>query len=110
MPEAARAYYENNHVSTFTYSRPFRKGDKTGNESETLWTANYRLKSEMPMPCLLNRVVLPDKFLEKVERSPIENAINAMKNKNEELKVCVCVCVCACVCRCFSYKSSIACG
>ena len=34
VPEAARAFYDNNHISTFTYSRPFRKGDKTGNESE----------------------------------------------------------------------------
>jgi hypothetical protein len=64
-----------------------RSIDPTRAHAQTLWTANYKLKSEMPMPCLLNRVVLPDKFVEKVERSPIENAINAMKNKNEELKV-----------------------
>lgn len=66
IPEAAKAFYENNHISTFTYSRPFRKGEKTGNESETLWTANYRLQSEIAMPSLLNRTVLPDHLIEKV--------------------------------------------
>jgi hypothetical protein len=80
IPEVARPFYENNHIVSFTYSRPFRKGEKTGNECETLWTSNYRLQSQMPMPCLLNRAVLPDDLVEKVGRCASVCVCHAMRS------------------------------
>jgi hypothetical protein len=35
---ALKAYYRENEMNQFVFTRPFRKGDKTDNEFETLWT------------------------------------------------------------------------
>lgn len=89
VPDFAKTFHDNNEISTFTYSRPFRKGDKTGNEFETLWTANYTLKTAEPVPCLLNRALIPEKQIKMVEMSPIDNAITSMKDKNTELQAVI---------------------
>jgi hypothetical protein len=77
-----------NEVSLFSYKRVFRKGAKTDNEFETLWVKNFTHLVEEAMPGMLGRCLIVDRpeREECVEISPIENAITAVDEKNEELK------------------------
>jgi len=81
------AFYSMNEISTCKYSRPYRKGDKTGNEFETLWTANTNLLIETAMPFMLAKARIIKNTVEHI--SPIDNACVAMRGKNDELQVII---------------------
>ncbi|RKP10227.1 dedicator of cytokinesis-domain-containing protein, partial [Thamnocephalis sphaerospora] len=96
VPAAVRAYYEHNDVSTFSFSRPFRRNPstQTSNEFLDLWTEKTVLVTEHPFPSMLRRAEIVRTVV--TELSPIENAIIAMRAKNRELlalekKYLVCV-------------------
>ena len=84
VPNELKAFTANNIVSEFWFERPFRKGAKTGNEFETMWVEATTLRTEHPLPCLLNRARVVD--CEAVERSPLDNAVKQMEDKNGELQ------------------------
>lgn len=83
IPPELRAFADYNEVSAFKYKRQFRKGDKTANEFETLWVIDFTLVTEEAMPAVLGRGLV--KKCSRKEISPIENAIIAMNDKNEDL-------------------------
>ena len=84
VTDAVRAYYENNEVSAYKYARPYREGPKTDNEFVNLWTANYTLTTAAMMPSMLARSAVLS--LDRVNVDPIQNAINAMDQKNKQLQ------------------------
>ena len=84
VTDAVRAYYDHNEVSGFKYARPYREGPKTDNEFVNLWTANYTLTTEAMMPSMLARSAVLS--LDRINVDPIQNAINAMNQKNVQLQ------------------------
>lgn len=84
VSDKLKAFYKCNELNKFMLDRPFRKGEKTPNEFETLWVERCTVTTERPLPGLLNRALIIKSDL--VEISPIENAITSMVNKNKELQ------------------------
>ncbi|KAG5459079.1 MAG: dedicator of cytokinesis-domain-containing protein [Olpidium bornovanus] len=84
IADPIRAYYEVNQVNKFSFSRPFRKASKSGNEFLDLWTEKTVLYSEDTFPSLLRRSEVIRS--ETNEISPVENALIAMNTKNKELR------------------------
>ncbi|KAI9140106.1 dedicator of cytokinesis-domain-containing protein [Paraphysoderma sedebokerense] len=83
VAEPIRQYYEFNNINTFSFTRPFRKGQKSDNEFLDLWTEKtYYTTEEMFPHCLTRSEVIS---VRTVEFSPIENAVQAMTQKNQEL-------------------------
>ncbi|KAI9274557.1 hypothetical protein BDA99DRAFT_568763 [Phascolomyces articulosus] len=103
VPESIKKYYLANQVSHFSYSRPFDKGSvqqlsavdgAVPNSKEAankkpemdflnLWTKKTIFTCEETFPTTARRSKVVS--VEDVEISPIENAVLAMENKNEEL-------------------------
>eukprot|EP00835_Amoeboradix_gromovi_P003419 NODE_225_length_13912_cov_0.499674.p1 type:complete len:1792 gc:universal NODE_225_length_13912_cov_0.499674:5111-10486(+) len=83
VPEVVKNYYISNEIEHFSFSRPFRKGAKTGNEFLDLWTEKTIYKTAERFPHALKRSMIVSN--EKVEYSPIENALKTMIGKNKEL-------------------------
>lgn len=83
VPPALLAYYEQSEVNQFVYQRPFQRGPKTGNEFENLWIEQCQLTTEDILPGLLSRSLVA--LYNARESSPIENAINALEEKNRSL-------------------------
>lgn len=77
------SYYRQVDISEFTYSRPFRKGPKTGNEFADLWIEQTDMEA-VYFPGTLRRGEV--KKCTQCERSPIENAIQTVRAKNAELR------------------------
>lgn len=51
VAERIRIYYGVNHIDVFSYSRPFHRGKKDGeNEFATLWTEKTTLKTIYSLP------------------------------------------------------------
>ncbi|EFA75710.1 SH3 domain-containing protein [Heterostelium album PN500] len=76
-----------NRVNVFLYSKPFRKPGHTksssDNEFENLWLMNIYLVCETHFPSTERRSRVIDRH--QYEVSPIENALNSVVQKNEEL-------------------------
>ena len=83
VPDVVKAYYMSNELQHFSFSRPFRKGAKTGNEFLDLWTEKTIYKTVELFPHALKRSLIV--AFEKLEYSPIENALKTMIGKNKEL-------------------------
>lgn len=78
------AYYNENAVKTFEFTRPKWKGPKTENEFENLWTEIVVITTATSLPSQQNRVEIVSR--ECVEKAPIVTAVETMKDKNEELQ------------------------
>jgi len=86
LPETMQAYYRNNEVNSFSFTRPFKKfgSSKEGkNEFLNLWIEKTVLYTQDIFPCLVRRSEVQRSEL--IEISPIENALTAMEMKNKEL-------------------------
>ena len=83
VSDVIKSYYLSNEIQHFSFSRPFRKEAKTGNEFLDLWTQKTIYKTVERFPHALKRSLIGS--LEVVEYSPIENALKTMVGKNKEL-------------------------
>jgi hypothetical protein len=90
IPAYVKSYYENNEVSMFSLSRPFKKEIPSGNitdqnakEFANLWIEKTIFFTEYSLPCQSRR----SKVIQTMtfEVSPIENAIVTMRTKTKEL-------------------------
>ncbi|KYQ96758.1 SH3 domain-containing protein [Tieghemostelium lacteum] len=86
LPHRQQQFNARNKVNVFLYSKPIKKtqnGTKSQNEFEDLWIQNLYLICESSFPTTERRSLIVERKL--VELSPIENALNTMTLKNEEL-------------------------
>ncbi|CAL4230656.1 unnamed protein product, partial [Meganyctiphanes norvegica] len=84
VSESIQSYYRVNHVKTFTYSRPFHRGQKdSSNEFATLCMEKTILHTSYELPGILR--CFPVSNSETEELSPLENAIESMQNANNDL-------------------------
>ncbi|KAI9254841.1 hypothetical protein BY458DRAFT_442545 [Sporodiniella umbellata] len=90
-PESVKKYYLSNAVSKFSFSHPIIKESVKTNEEKqqpesdflNLWTERIDFVCEDQFPNIVRRSLIVSAKTKEV--SPIENAINAMENKNSEL-------------------------
>lgn len=90
VPDAIKKYYYFNNVSKFSFSRPVLRApseeiDLKQPESDflNLWTEKVDFECEDKFPTIVRRSKIVHSQLIVV--SPIENAVTAMENKNNEL-------------------------
>ncbi|KAN0061214.1 Deoxycytidine kinase 1 [Thecaphora frezii] len=89
-PEVApivRAYYEHNATDLFSFTRPLPKvrPEAAGHpEFEDLWVEKTYLRCEDAFPTVLRRSEVAEVYV--VEISPLENALNDVKTKTDELE------------------------
>jgi len=83
MPDRVGKYYKVNNVNIFVLKRSFRKNKALENEFADLWITNTYLITEDSFPTIHRR----SEVIKKVEvtLSPVENAVNSIKDKNKEL-------------------------
>lgn len=88
VPEQILNYYRANEVQQFTYSRPFRKGEKDpDNEFATMWIERTTYTTAYTFPGILKWFEV--KQISTEEISPLENAIETMELTNERISNCV---------------------
>jgi hypothetical protein len=76
-------YYHHNEVNTFKYT--FRKDTKIQEDDTTLWwTKETTIKISNSLPSLINFYPVIDEIT--IDISPIQNAINTVKERFEKLK------------------------
>ncbi|KAI9279137.1 hypothetical protein BY458DRAFT_471271 [Sporodiniella umbellata] len=90
-PDSIKKYYSYNSVSRFSFSRPIvKEGAKIDEEKQPesdflhLWTEKIDFTCEDRFPNIVRRSKIASVRCQEV--SPIENAVMAVENKNEELK------------------------
>ena len=94
VPPMIRAYFEHNTTDLFSYTRPIagpvQHGDRKsvlvdGNTDVTkLWVEKTYLRCEDAFPTVLRRSKVAE--IQAVEISPLENALNDVVQKREELE------------------------
>ncbi|XP_069872785.1 dedicator of cytokinesis protein 5 isoform X1 [Dipodomys merriami] len=88
VPEQILNYYRANEVQQFSYSRPFRKGEKDpDNEFATMWIERTTYTTAYSFPGILKWFEV--KQISTEEISPLENAIETMELTNERISNCV---------------------
>ncbi|XP_059782843.1 dedicator of cytokinesis protein 5 isoform X3 [Balaenoptera ricei] len=88
VPEQILNYYRANEVQQFSYSRPFRKGEKDpDNEFATMWIERTTYTTAYTFPGILKWFEV--KQISTEEISPLENAIETMELTNEKISNCV---------------------
>ncbi|XP_050795774.1 dedicator of cytokinesis protein 5 isoform X4 [Gopherus flavomarginatus] len=84
VPEQILNYYRANEVQQFTYSRPFRKGEKDPeNEFATMWIERMTYTTAYTFPGILKW--FEAKQITTEEISPLQNAIETMELTNEKI-------------------------
>uniref|UniRef100_A0A8C8SEJ3 Dedicator of cytokinesis 5 n=1 Tax=Pelusios castaneus TaxID=367368 RepID=A0A8C8SEJ3_9SAUR len=84
VPEQILNYYRANEVQQFTYSRPFRKGEKDPeNEFATMWIERTTYTTAYTFPGILKWFEVKQITTEEI--SPLENAIETMELTNEKI-------------------------
>ncbi|KAF2072444.1 hypothetical protein CYY_006237 [Polysphondylium violaceum] len=82
-------YLKKNDIKIFVYSKAFEKADapkvstNPNNKFGDLWIRNHFLYTDSSFPTIHRRAEVINKSF--IELSPIENAINSVTSKNEEL-------------------------
>jgi len=87
VPHRVQQFNARNRVNVFLYSKPFKKNSgtaKSANEFEDLWIMNLYFVCENSFPCTERRSCIVER--KQVELSPIENALNSIVQKNDELQ------------------------
>lgn len=88
VPEQILNYYRANEVQQFSYSRPFRKGEKDPeNEFATMWIERTTYRTAYTFPGILKWFEAKEISVEEI--SPLENAIETMELTNERVSNCV---------------------
>lgn len=87
-PNNSKSYLKRNDVNVFVYSKPFEKASgavvsNSNNKFGDLWIKNHFLLTDSSFPTIHRRAQVIKKL--HVDLSPIENAINSVSSKNEEL-------------------------
>ncbi|KAG0720444.1 Dedicator of cytokinesis protein 5 [Chionoecetes opilio] len=84
VSEQIRGYYRANHISTFSYARPFHRGTRVpNNEFATLCIEKTTLEVTYSLPGILRW--FPVCRSTSVEISPLENAMETMAQTNSDL-------------------------
>ncbi|XP_048369537.1 dedicator of cytokinesis protein 5 isoform X1 [Sphaerodactylus townsendi] len=84
VPEQILNFYRANEVQQFTYSRPFRKGEKDPeNEFATMWIERITYTTAYSFPGILKWFEVKQITTEEI--SPLENAIETMELTNEKI-------------------------
>lgn len=79
-------FYKVNNIKKFTFSRPFTRKDPlvaTENEFAHLWLERTELTTTYPLPGILRW--FPVQYVNVVEISPLQNAIETMERTNKTL-------------------------
>ncbi|XP_070947882.1 dedicator of cytokinesis protein 3 isoform X8 [Macaca nemestrina] len=85
VPDRVKSFYRVNNVRKFRYDRPFHKGPKDKeNEFKSLWIERTTLTLTHSLPGISRWFEVERREL--VEVSPLENAIQVVENKNQELR------------------------
>lgn len=87
VPPTVKSYYEHNATSHFSYTRPLVPYDENESAQEVdpadLWVEKTFLRCEDAFPTVLRRSEVAEVHV--VEISPLENALNDVETKSEEL-------------------------
>lgn len=84
VDEKISSYYRSNEVTQFVFSRPYHKGEKDpANEFKTLWLERTSHWTKRKFPNILKWSTIES--TRKVDMTPIENAIESILSKNQEL-------------------------
>ncbi|XP_078730963.1 dedicator of cytokinesis protein 3 isoform X3 [Lampetra fluviatilis] len=88
IPERIKSFYRVNNICKFRYDRPLYKGTKDKeNEFKNLWVERTTLILKQPLPGICRWFEVDKR--EVAEMSPLENAIEAVENKNTELRLLI---------------------
>ncbi|XP_048404367.1 dedicator of cytokinesis protein 4 isoform X9 [Stegostoma tigrinum] len=91
IPDHIKSFYRVNNIWRFRYDRPFHKGIKDKeNEFKSLWVERTTLTLVQSLPGI-SRWFEVDRR-EVVEMSPLENAIEVLENKNQQLRTLITQC------------------
>ncbi|XP_043821756.1 dedicator of cytokinesis protein 4 isoform X5 [Dromiciops gliroides] len=91
IPDNIKSFYKVNHIWRFRYDRPFHKGTKDKeNEFKSLWVERTSLILVQSLPGISRWFEVEKR--EVVEMSPLENAIEVLENKNQQLKTLISQC------------------
>ncbi|KAI1882231.1 hypothetical protein AGOR_G00248560 [Albula goreensis] len=91
VPDNIKSFYKVNHIWKFRYDRPFHKGTKDKeNEFKSLWVERTTLTLVQSLPGISRWFEVEKRDL--VEMSPLENAIEVMENKNQQLRTLISQC------------------
>jgi hypothetical protein len=83
MPKRVAKYIQNNNVNGFLHSRSIKKEKKAENEFKTIWVMNTTCETEHHFPGTQRRSLIVNKIEKEI--SPVENAINTIVAKNDQL-------------------------
>ncbi|KAM4676971.1 dedicator of cytokinesis protein 5 [Discoglossus pictus] len=84
VPEQILSYYRFNELQSFSYSRPFRRGEKDpDNEFATMWIERTTFTTAYKLPGILKWFEV--KHVQTEEISPLQNAIETMELTNERI-------------------------
>ncbi|XP_012925868.1 dedicator of cytokinesis protein 3 isoform X5 [Heterocephalus glaber] len=88
VPDRVKSFYRVNNIRKFRYDRPFHKGPKDKeNEFKSLWIERTTLTLTHSLPGISRWFEVERREL--VEVSPLENAIQVVENKNQELRALI---------------------
>ncbi|XP_070611617.1 dedicator of cytokinesis protein 4 [Erythrolamprus reginae] len=91
IPDNIKSFYKVNHIWRFRYDRPFHKGTKDkDNEFKSLWVERTTLILVQSLPGISRWFEVEKR--EIVEMSPLENAIEVLENKNQQLRTLISRC------------------
>ncbi|XP_054136744.1 dedicator of cytokinesis protein 4 isoform X2 [Melozone crissalis] len=91
IPDNIKSFYKVNHIWRFRYDRPFHKGTKDKeNEFKSLWVERTTLILVQSLPGISRWFEVEKR--EVVEMSPLENAIEVLENKNQQLRTLISQC------------------
>ncbi|XP_078272813.1 dedicator of cytokinesis protein 4-like isoform X4 [Rhinoraja longicauda] len=91
IPDHIKSFYRVNNIWRFRFDRPFHKGIKDKeNEFKSLWVERTSLTLVQSLPGI-SRWFEVDRR-EVVEMSPLENAIEVLENKNQQLRTLITQC------------------
>ncbi|XP_077307186.1 LOW QUALITY PROTEIN: dedicator of cytokinesis protein 3 [Lithobates pipiens] len=88
VPERIKSFYRVNNVRRFRYDRPFHRGARDkDNEFKSLWIERSTLTLSHSLPGISCWFEVQKREL--VEVSPLENAIQVLTNKTQELRALI---------------------
>ncbi|XP_040214665.1 dedicator of cytokinesis protein 3 isoform X1 [Rana temporaria] len=88
VPERIKSFYRVNNVRRFRYDRPFHRGARDkDNEFKSLWIERSTLTLSHNLPGISCWFEVQKREL--VEVSPLENAIQVLTNKTQELRALI---------------------
>uniref|UniRef100_A0A4W3IWG0 Dedicator of cytokinesis protein 4 n=1 Tax=Callorhinchus milii TaxID=7868 RepID=A0A4W3IWG0_CALMI len=91
IPDHIKSFYRVNNIWRFRYDRPFHKGIKDKeNEFKSLWVERTALTLVQSLPGISRWFEVERR--EVVEMSPLENAIEVLENKNQQLRTLITQC------------------